>query len=392
MIDTRTHSAILFLTTCSLTKSRGGESHYDKNDAIATGVGADLEGRLLARREEVRGLVKGNRDLRWQGVSLADLEFNHDLVRGADFGGRHAPAYLPAIDRYRGRFFQALGEGGEQALRGRRHGALVVSGLYGLVQPMERIQLYSCPLNAEVAETWNRDALLTDVLCEYIHRFNVLRVFDLLAIDAYRQLIDWQRIADSGTDVLHCFDSMASGESALTSFGMFLASHLIERTEERLIDLGDGDRIENVMFRSSMVTPTGFPEELASLMAARNESRMWQPRHLDDDVREIVRGGNPDRSPNAERRDVRKWRFTLANELRRDLRQQPQLLDRVIQAVMEVCDSPMSARDNTVKPLRNALRGMWRYRVGDFRVIYHPDQDGRIVNFLGVKPRSDAYE
>ena len=277
-------------------------------------------------------------------------------------------------------------------LRGRTHGALIVSGLYGLVQPMERIQLYSCPLDAEVAETWDRDALLTDVLCEYIDRFNVLRVFDLLAIDAYRQLIDWQRIADSGTDVLHCFDAMASGESALTSFGMFLASYLIERTEERLIDLDDGDRIENVMFRSSMVTPAGFPEELASLMAARNESRVWQPRHLGDDVREIVRGGNPDRSPNTERGDARKWTFTLAREFRRDLRRQPQLLDRVIRAVMEVCDSPMSARDNTVKPLRNALRGMWRYRVGDFRVVYHPNRDGRIVNFLGVKPRSDAYE
>ena len=72
VIDTRTHSAILFLTACSLTKSRGGEPHYDENDAIATGVGADLRGRLLARREEVRGLIKGNRDLRWQGVSLAD--------------------------------------------------------------------------------------------------------------------------------------------------------------------------------------------------------------------------------------------------------------------------------------------------------------------------------
>ena len=392
MIGTQAHGAILFLITCSLTKSPGGEPHYDENDAITSGVGADMRSRLLARREEVRGLVKGNRGLRWQGVSLADLEFNHDLSRGVDFGGHHTATYLPAIDRYRGRFFQTLGEGGRQVVRGGRHGALIVSGLYGLVRPMEGIQLYSCPLDAEVAETWDRDALLTDVLCEYIDRFNVLRVFDLLAIDAYRQLIDWQRIADTGTDVLHCFDAMASGESALTSFGMLLASHLLERTDEGLIDLNDGDRFENVMFRSSMVTPTGFPEELASLMAAQNESHIWQPRHLGDDVREIVRGGIPDRSPNSERRNARNWRFTLAKEFRRDLRQQPQLLDRVIRAIMEVCDSPMSARDNTVKPLRNALQGMWRYRIGDFRVIYHANKDGRIVHFLGVKPRSDAYE
>ena len=76
---------------------------------------------------------------------------------------------------------------------------------------------YSCSLGSEVAETWERDSLLTDVLCDCIDRFNVLRVFDLLAIDAYRRLIDWQRVRDSSTDLLHCFDAIASGESALTS-------------------------------------------------------------------------------------------------------------------------------------------------------------------------------
>ena len=63
MIGTQSHSAILFLITCSLTKSQGGEPHYDENEAIASTVGANLGSRLLARREKVRGLVKGNRDL-----------------------------------------------------------------------------------------------------------------------------------------------------------------------------------------------------------------------------------------------------------------------------------------------------------------------------------------
>ena len=56
---------------------------------------------------------------------------------------------------------------------------------------------YSCSPGPEVAETWDRDSLLTEVLCDCIDRFNVLRVFDLLAIDAYRRLIDWQRVRDS---------------------------------------------------------------------------------------------------------------------------------------------------------------------------------------------------
>lgn len=392
MNGTQAHSAILFLNTCSLTKGRGGEPHYDEAEAITSSVRAEMGRRLRARREEVRSLVRGNRELEWQGVPLADLEFNHELARGVDFGGRHTAAYLPAIDRYQGRFFQALGDGGRQALRGRRHGALIVSGLYGIARPTEGIQLYSCPLSAEVAETWDRDSLLTDLLSEYIDRYNVLRVFDLLAIDAYRQLIDWQQIRDSGTDVLHCFDAMASGESALTSFGIFLATHLLHRTEDSLIDLSDGDRVENIVFRSSMATPTGFPKEFASLIAAQQERHIWQPRHPGEDVRELVRGGNPDRSPSMERRDGWRWQFTLAREFRRDLRQRPHLFEQSIRALMEVCDSPMSARSNTVRPLGNELRGMWRYQMGDFRLIYQPDRERRVVHFLALRPRAEAYE
>ena len=109
------------------------------------------------------------------------------------------------------------------------------------------------------------------------HVFNVLRVFELVAIDAYRRLIDWQRVRDSGTDVLHCFDAMASGESALTSFGMVLGSRLLGFSDDELVALDSDDRVENVAFRSVPETPTGFPEESATLLAARHESRLWEP-------------------------------------------------------------------------------------------------------------------
>ena len=143
---------------------------------------------------------------------------------------------------------------------------------------------------------------------------------------------------------------------------------------------------------ASMATPAGFPEEFAPLIAAQHERHIWQPQHLGEDVREIVRGGNPDRSPSMERRDGGRWEFTLAKEFRRDLKQRSHLFEQSIAALMEVCDSPMSARSNTVKPLRNELRGMWRYRMGDLRLIYQPDKDRRVVHFLGLKPRADAYE
>ena len=309
-----------------------------------------------------------------------------------DFGGRRSAAYRPAIDRYQGRFFQALGEGGRQTVHEGKYETLVVSGLYGLVRPAEGIQLYSCPLSAEVAEAWNRDSVLTDVLCEYIDRFAVLRVFDLVAIDAYRALIDWQRVRDAGTDVLHCFDAMAAGESALTPFGMVLGTHLLEHSEDELLALSPNNRIESMMFRSVARTPTGFPVESASILAARHESSLWQPQSVGDHVAMIVRGANPDVVPRRGRHAGPEWKFTTARAFQRDLWSQKQQFDRILGAIVEICRDPMSARGNTVKPLRNHFQGMWRYRLGDLRLIYEPDAEKTVVHFLGLKPRSEAYD
>ncbi len=385
-------SSILFLATCSLTKQGGGEAGYDRSGTILSNVQQAPGNRLLERRDEARRLVKENRNLVWQGVSLARLEYNRDLAGGQDFGGCCTASYLPAMNRYRGRFYQALGESGRQALCRQGRNMLIVSGLYGLLCPTEGIQLYSCPLSAEIAEIWNRDALLTELLSDYIARQGVLRVFDLLAVEAYRALIDWQKIKDSGTDVLHCFDAMGSGESALTSLGMFLGSDLLNHTDDGLIDIDDGDRVGNIMFRSSMATPTGYPDELAPLMAARNESRIWPPQYPGKNLSVILRGGNPELSAAGERSGGDLWDFTLSSEFRRDLRRQPQLLESVIGAIFEVLGAPISARGNTIKPLQREFRGMWRRRIADYRMVYEPNLEKRTVHFLELKPRAEIYD
>ena len=65
---------------------------------------------------------------------------------------------------------------------------------------------------------------------------------------------------------------------------------------------------------------------------------------------------------------------------------------RVILVIMEEFDSPMSARHNAVKLLRNVLQGMWSYRISDYRVIYHPNKDARITHSPGVMSTADVYE
>ena len=44
-----------------------------------------------------------------------------------------------------------------------------------------------------------------------------------------------------------------------------------------------------------------------------------------------------------------------------------------------------------IKRLSGGLRGLWRYRIGDWRVVYKPDSAARAVIVLAIKPRGQAY-
>lgn len=90
-----------------------------------------------------------------------------------------------------------------------------------------------------------------------------------------------------------------------------LGTHLLRFSDDERVALDSDDRVENVMFRSVLETPTGFPEESASLLAVRNESRLWEPQPAGDHVGAIVRtvSESPSRcgSPAIGRRDLRTW-------------------------------------------------------------------------------------
>ncbi|MFP4687918.1 MAG: type II toxin-antitoxin system RelE family toxin [bacterium] len=42
------------------------------------------------------------------------------------------------------------------------------------------------------------------------------------------------------------------------------------------------------------------------------------------------------------------------------------------------------------KPLRGTLKGLWKYRVGDYRVVYRIDKEKKTIKVLLVAHRKDA--
>jgi mRNA interferase RelE/StbE len=47
---------------------------------------------------------------------------------------------------------------------------------------------------------------------------------------------------------------------------------------------------------------------------------------------------------------------------------------------------------NNIKPLTGKLKGLSRYRVGDWRVIYRTETGEKIVEIIAILPRGDAYK
>ena len=343
-----------------------------------------LAGKLLWRREQVRKLAGETTDLTWQGVALPELEYNRRLARGPDFGGGCEARYRPAVERYDGRFFLGLGSDRADALRASPHHLLLLSGLYGVLRPFEPIQLYSCPLDSRVARLWRENGVLTGVLSAYVVERSIERIIDLTAVDAYRGLIDWEEVSGYGVEVLHCFHVMGAGDYALIPFGQTLRSRLLGMPEGELLGLEPETRMEGIVFRALSVPGSAFPDEAAT----RLEEDIVEV-HATESVSEVLGGGNPEPSPSG---GDGEWRFAALPRFRRDVWRQRERFEQVANAIVEVCKDPMTPRGNTITSLTGDMSGYWRYRLGDLRLVYRPDNDRRTVYFHRLAPRGGAYD
>ena len=207
--------------------------------------------------------------------------------------------------------------------------------------------------------------MLTDVLCEYIRQFGIARIIDLTAIDAYRQLIDWEEVVATKTDVLHCFDVMSAGESALTAFGKCMAEELIDLTEDELIGLPFEHRLGTVILRSLGRTVEGLPSEGAKA----------EP---------------PDPSPAIKPADPAPWLPEYTNRFQRGVHRYMNVFTEMGQATVKICHDPTPRQTKTIKRLAGSP-GRWRYRLGDYRIVYWPDERERVVVFERFGHRSDVY-
>jgi len=101
--------SILIIGICSRTKdSNPGEPGYPPNCGIARFLSEGKSEFLRLKRNELKHDLK---DILWGKTKfVSELAMNRSLVDGPDFAGDEEGRYLPALQRYQGKFyFQGLG-------------------------------------------------------------------------------------------------------------------------------------------------------------------------------------------------------------------------------------------------------------------------------------------
>ena len=60
--------------------------------------------------------------------------------------------------------------------------------------------------------------------------------------------------------------------------------------------------------------------------------------------------------------------------------------ERIVRCVDKVLSNPYRGI-----PLVGDLKGLWKWRMGAYRIVYEIDEEHKIVRFLRVGPRKTAY-
>lgn len=65
------------------------------------------------------------------------------------------------------------------------------------------------------------------------------------------------------------------------------------------------------------------------------------------------------------------------------------LASKLNRAFDEICLQPFIGKN--IKKLKGSLNGMYRYRIGNYRIVYEVDNSIKIVSIVWIGKRKEAY-
>lgn len=237
----------LILIACSHNKQIDGQSPFVGPAPAGWIPQRGLRQRVISKRSYVYSLLRDAKlaDGFERGGNRSHQPANISLTYGPDLGGTSVVGeegqYLPAFQRYRGRLYGQVSAAAWDLLQVNqdRLMVLIMSGLYGLIEPREWIQNYDVHLtdtNEEngqsVSSMWAE--LFTECIDTYVrhaHRNRKVKVFNLLCDHHYTNAVQWHAISKD-CSVYHLASPSLEDVGLLPPAGLILNSLLLD--ENRL--------------------------------------------------------------------------------------------------------------------------------------------------------------
>jgi pimeloyl-ACP methyl ester carboxylesterase len=232
----------LILISCSHGKERGGKK-FSGPPPAGWIPQETLRQRVISKRTYVYSLVRDAKlaDGFQRGGNRAHQTANMSLRYGPDLGGTSVSnedwLYMPASQRYNGRCYAQVTDKAWNAipdLRGRVK-VLIMSGLYGLIEPEEWIQDYDVHLtdtNEEngqsVSSMWTE--LFTESITSYIKQAYTGRkvhIFNLLCDHHYVDAVQWHALSRD-CSIFHLASPTLGDTKLLPPAGAILNSFLLD--------------------------------------------------------------------------------------------------------------------------------------------------------------------
>jgi len=87
------------------------------------------------------------------------------------------------------------------------------------------------------------------------------------------------------------------------------------------------------------------------------------------------------------------WGFKITKDFMNSIKKvDKNLQGRILQAITTITLSPNTIMGDTIKPLTGDLNGYWRYRIGDYRLIYKPIEKWSEILLITFSSRGAAYQ
>jgi mRNA-degrading endonuclease RelE of RelBE toxin-antitoxin system len=89
----------------------------------------------------------------------------------------------------------------------------------------------------------------------------------------------------------------------------------------------------------------------------------------------------------------RAWRLIITENFMSSIKKiDMNLRGRILVAITDINLSPTTSQGDTIKPLTADKKGFWRYRIGDYRLIYQPVEKLREILLISFSSRGSAYQ